>query len=45
MKDANGCKFSITNNLDRRKLQYSETRPTLKLEYFKILTSKNEFKS
>ena len=41
MKDLNGCKFGITNNLDRRLKQYSETRPFLKIEYFKILENRN----
>lgn len=41
MQDINGCKFGITNCLERRKNQYSETRPTLVLKYFRILEERN----
>lgn len=39
--DSYGCKFGITNNLDRRQIQYSETRPTLELKYYKIIENRN----
>lgn len=41
MQDVYGCKFGITNCLERRKIQYSETRPTLALKYFRILEERN----
>ena len=41
MQDSKGCKFGITNNLDRRQKQYNETRPSLKLEYSKLLENRN----
>ena len=41
MQDSNGCKFGITNDLNRRQKQYRETRPSLRLKYRKVLENRN----
>lgn len=41
MRDSYGCKFGITNDLERRQKQYLESRPELKLEYSKHFENRN----
>ena len=41
MQDIYGCKFGISNSLERRQFQYSATRPTLVLKHFKALENRN----
>tara|TARA_Y100000815_G_C13270321_1_gene472765 strand:- start:710 stop:1105 length:396 start_codon:yes stop_codon:yes gene_type:complete len=41
MQDSIGCKFGITNNIQRREKQHLKTRPFLKLKYYKVLENRN----
>ncbi|WP_077402832.1 hypothetical protein [Cellulophaga omnivescoria] len=41
MQDNEGCKFGITNNIERRQKQYKKERPSLKLKYCKPLENRN----
>jgi predicted GIY-YIG superfamily endonuclease len=41
LEDFNGCKFGITNNIERRKKQHLKTRPELKLMYYKVFENRN----
>ena len=41
MEDADGCKFGITNDIERRQKQYVKERPSLRLKYCKLLENRN----
>ncbi|MEO4005352.1 hypothetical protein [Flavobacterium sp. CAU 1735] len=40
-QDIEGCKFGITNNIERRQRQYEKNRPSLKLKYCKPFRDRN----
>lgn len=40
-QDIEGCKFGITNDIERRQKQYEKNRPTLKLKYCKSFCNRN----
>tara|TARA_R110001606_G_scaffold379992_1_gene540289 strand:+ start:262 stop:618 length:357 start_codon:yes stop_codon:yes gene_type:complete len=41
MQDFNGCKFGMTNNIERRKKQLKKIRPELKLMHYKVFENRN----
>ena len=41
MRDSHGCKFGMTNNIERRKKQHLKTRSKLILIYHKVFENRN----
>ena len=41
MQDSKGCKFGMTNNIERREKQHLKTKSELKLMHYKIFENRN----